>query len=82
MENVLSNFGNNMEQSRMRKCLLPWIVKNKERDFMWCNLSQNPNAITFLETNQDTLNSDCCFPLRSKLGNYRCQYEQVYLWRL
>ena len=55
MENVLSNFGNNMEQSRMRKCLLPWIVKNKERDFMWCNLSQNPNAITFLETNQDKI---------------------------
>ena len=44
-----------MEQSRMRKCLLPWIVNNIERQISWSQLCINPNAIHLLEANQDKI---------------------------
>ena len=43
-----------MEQSNMKKCLLPWIVNYIEK-FNWSMLSSNPNAISLLEANEDKI---------------------------
>ena len=44
-----------MEQSKMRKCLLPWI-QNVKHQFNWSILSMNVNAIDLLEENREQIN--------------------------